>query len=207
MASEMKLGPVEFSAVREITNIGLGHATKALSDMTGRAFTMSVPDIESLTLEEVPEMLGGSEYQAAGIYMPIGGDFTGHIAFLMSWPCAQALWRMVRGSGPQSSLEVSEMDASAMLEIGNVLIGSFLNALSDSAGLSMVATPPYLAVEMSSAILDSIVCEASIGEHVALALRTQIHDTEGAMEGFFVFIPSVGGLKHVFATLGIQEAA
>lgn len=207
MASDLTLGLMELSVVKEMTNIGLGHATSALSDMTGKAFNMSVPDVESLSLEEIPALLGGAESFSAGIYMPIEGDVSGHIAFLMPWPSAQALWKMLLGTQPESPDEISEMDASAILEIGNIINSSFLNAISDMTNLSMHATPPYMAVEMSAAILDAIVVEASSRDHVALAIRTVINDFEGSMEGFFVYIPSIGGLRQLFSTLGIAEAA
>jgi chemotaxis protein CheC len=207
MASDLTLGLMELSAIKEMTNIGLGHATTALSEMTGTSFDMSVPDVESVSLEAIPELLGGGEEFAAGIYMPIAGDVSGHIAFLMPWSSVQSLWRMLLGTEPADPTMISEMDASALLEVGNIINSSFLNALADMTNLSMHATPPFLAVEMSAAILDAIVVEASSRDHVALAIRTVIHDREGSMEGFFVYIPSVGGLRHLFAQLGIPEAA
>lgn len=207
MASEISLGLMELSVVRELTNIGLGHATTSLSEMTGRSFTINVPDVESLSLERIPELLGGGEAYAAGIYMPIEGDVTGHIAFLLPWPSVQSLWKMLLGTEPRDPSEISEMDASALLEIGNIINGSFLSAIADMTNLSMHATPPYLAIEMSAAILDAIVVEASSKDHLALAIRTNITDAEGSLEGFFVYIPSIGGLKHLFASLGIAEAA
>lgn len=207
MASDLELGLIELSAVKEMTNIGLGHATTALSTMTGKAFNMSVPDVESLALEKLPELLGGDEAFAAGIYMPIEGDMTGHIAFFMPWPSAQSLWRMLLGSMPPSPFEISDLDASALLEIGNIINSSFLNAIADMTGLALHATPPYLAIEMAAAILDAIVVEASSNDHVALAIRTLINDMEGSLEGFFVYIPSIGGLRHLFTKLGIAEAA
>ncbi|MCC7230460.1 MAG: chemotaxis protein CheC [Fimbriimonadaceae bacterium] len=198
---------MELSVVRELTNIGLGHATTSLSEMTGRKFTISVPDVESLSLERIPELLGGCEAYAAGIYMPIEGDVTGHIAFLLPWPSVRSLWKMLLGTEPCDPSEITEMDASALLEIGNIINGSFLSAIADMTNLAMHSTPPYLAIEMSAAILDAIVVEASSKDHLALAIRTTITEAEGSLEGFFVYIPSIGGLRHLFASLGIAEAA
>jgi chemotaxis protein CheC len=198
---------MELSVVKEMTNIGLGHATKALADMTGKAFNMSVPEVESISLEELPTILGGSETFAAGIYMPIEGDVSGHMGFILPWPSVQTLWRMLLGVEPGSPEEISELDASAILEIGNIINSSFLNAIADMTSLSMHATPPMLAIEMVGSILDAIVVEASSKDHVALAIRTLITDYEGAFEGFFVYIPSLGGLRTLFASLGIAEAA
>jgi len=207
MASELKLGLMELSVVKEMTNIGLGNATTALAEMTGKAFNMSIPEVESISLEEIPGLLGGVEQFAAGIYMPIEGDVSGHIGFLLPWPSVQTLWRLLLGSEPSEPHEVSEMDASTILEIGNIINGSFLNAIADMTNLSMHATPPLLAIEMTGAILDTIAVEASAYDHVALAIRTVISDFEGSFEGFFVYIPSVGGLRTLFSSLGIAEAA
>ena len=107
MANELLLSFLEHSAVREMANVGLGNATTALSNLTGRTFGMDVPDVESLEFEEIPNLIGGSESQAVGIYMPITGDVPGHIVFLMPWHSAQALWRILLGSHPQSTFEVS----------------------------------------------------------------------------------------------------
>lgn len=207
MASELKLGLMELSVVKEMTNIGLGNATTALAEMTSKAFNMSIPEVESISLEEIPGLLGGVEQFAAGIYMPIEGDVSGHIGFLLPWPSVQALWRLLLGAEPAAPEDVSEMDASTILEIGNIINGSFLNAIADMTNLSMHATPPLLAIEMTGAILDTIAVEASAYDHVALAIRCVISDYEGSFEGFFVYIPSVGGLRTLFASLGIAEAA
>jgi len=207
MANELKLGLMELSVVKEMTNIGLGNATTALANMTGKAFNMSVPEVESIGLEEIPALLGGEEQFAAGIYMPIEGDVSGHIGFLLPWPSVQALWKLLLGAEPMEPHEVGEMEASTIMEIGNIINGSFLNAISDMTNLSMHATPPLLAIEMTGAILDTIAVEASSKDHVALAIRTVISDYEGGFEGFFVYIPSVGGLRTLFSSLGIAEAA
>lgn len=208
MGSFMLLdGGLGQSAVREIANIGLGHATTALATMTGKAFNMSVPDAESIALEQIPERLGGGEHVVAGIYMPIAGEVEGHIAFLLPWSSAQALWRMLLQDCPDDLSGLDALYASALMEVGNIIDSSFLCAISDMTSLRMESTPPNLCVDMGHAVLQAIVCEASRSDAAALAIRTTISDETSQVEGFFVFIPTVGGLKKVFASLGIPEAA
>ena len=119
----------------------------------------------------------------------------------------RGVWRMLLGSAPEIPAEVGDLEASALIEIGNIINSSFLNAISDMTNLSLHATPPVLAIEMAGAILDAVVVEASANDHVALAIRTQIFDEEGTMDGYFAYIPSLGGLRTLFGTLGIAEAA
>jgi chemotaxis protein CheC len=208
MASNtFQLGPLQHSVVQEMANIGLGHATTALASMTGKAFGMSVPEAQAVPLEELPETLGGGEQLTVGIYMPIEGDTAGHIAFLTPWSSAQCLWTMFIGSAPEDSTEIDELMASTMLEVGNIINGSFLTALSDMTGLSMQATPPQLCVDMCVTVIQAIATYASMVDHAALALRTSIHNDEEHISGYFLFIPTVEGLQSVFTQLGLPEAA
>ncbi|MBX3120076.1 MAG: chemotaxis protein CheC [Fimbriimonadaceae bacterium] len=208
MGSEnLKLGLLELSAVRELANIGLGHAMTALTELTGRSFNMSVPYAENVALTNLPEMLGDRDGINVGIYMPVEGDVEGHMAFLFPWAAAQRIWKMLLGSAPESIEDVSELEASAMLEVGNIINSSFLNAISDMTNYRLHATPPYVSVDYGVSILSAIVTEASYEEHAALAIETDIFDDQNEASGIFLYIPTVGGLKLMFNALGIVEAA
>lgn len=201
------LGELRESVIREIANIGLGHATTSLAEMTAKAFEMSVPFVESVVLESLPNRLGGGEQLTVGIYMPIDGEIGGHIAFLCQWTSAQELWRLLLGQTPGHVGEVGMLESSALIEVGNIINSSFLRAISDMTGLELLATPPTMSVDMAGSILSSIVIEASMDDCTALSIRTEIHDECHHIEGFFVFIPTTHGLERVFHMLGVSEAA
>lgn len=208
MAKEaMQLSLIQLSAVQEMANIGLGHASTALSDLTGRSFNMEVPRVESVPLERVAEMVGGPEEVTLGVYMPFAGDAEGHIAFIFAWESACALWKMVLGFAPAGPDEVDELAGSAMHEIGNIINSSFLNALGEMTGLSLHATPPLLSVDHACSIVSSIVVEAEMSESVALAVETRIYEVgTNAVQGVFLCIPSHSGLRTMFAKLGLEAA-
>jgi chemotaxis protein CheC len=94
-----------------------------------------------------------------------------------------------------------------MLEIGNIINSSFLSAIADTTGMRLESTPPLMGIDMAASILGSVVVEASLGDHYALAIRTEIQDETGSFEGFFLYVPSVDGLRIAFRQLGIPEAA
>lgn len=206
MAQVKQLGLLQMSAIREITNIGLGHAITALNTMTQRPFNMSVPSAQSVALTQIPELLG-SEETYVGICMQVDGDVPGYMAFLFPWASASELWAAMLGSAPESPESVSEYEASALIEVGNIINSSFLNAISLMTSFEMHSTPPSLAIDMSISILESVVTEASLDDHVALAIETDIFDSETHSGGMFVFIPTLEGLESLFRALGISEAA
>ena len=208
MANEaLNLGLMQLSAVKELANIGLGHATTSIAEMTQQPFYMSVPHAASIALEEIPLLMGGREELTVGIYMTVNGEVDGHIAFLYPWHSAQFFWRLLLGKAPENMEDVGELEASVMLELGNIINSSFLNAISDMSELPLHATPPLVSIEMAAAILQSIVLQACETDYAALSIETRIYDDSGEAEGFFLFIPTVGGLHKLFAKLGIPEAA
>jgi len=158
-------------------------------------------------LEEIPLLIGGREEETVGIYMAVDGEVGGHIAFLFPWHSAQFFWRLLLGYVPENAADVGELEASVMLELGNIINSSFLNAISDMAEVPLHATPPLVSIEMAAAILQSIVLQACETDYAALSIETRIYDDSGAAEGYFLFIPTVGGLQKLFARLGIPEAA
>ncbi len=206
-SESLKLGLLQLSAVRELANIGLGHAMMALAELTGKPFNMTVPYAENVALTNIPQMLGDNDTISVGIYMPVEGDIEGHMAFLFPWAAAQHIWEMLLGSSPESPDQVGELEASVMLEIGNIINSSFLNAISDMTDYKLHATPPFVSIDYGSSILSAIVTEASMAEHCALAIETEILNERNEASGIFLYIPSVGGLKLLFNALGIMEAA
>lgn len=206
-AESLKLGLMQLSAIRELANIGLGHAMTSLSVLTGRPFNMTVPYAENVALTSIPQMIGDGDGLTVGIYMPVEGDIEGHMAFLFPWESACRIWTMLLGAPPTGPEEVSELEASAMIEVGNIINSSFLNAISDMTEYKLHATPPFVAVDQASSILSAVVTEASTEEHAALAIETEILDENEMASGIFLYIPTVGGLKMLFNAFGILEAA
>ena len=203
-----ELNLMQQSAVREMANIGLGHATTALAQVTGKSFNMEIPNVETVAFENVPLMLGNPMDTAVGIIMPIGGDVDGFTAFVFPWDSAVELWKALLGTSPEDPSQVDELAQSAMLEIGNIVSSSFLNAISDLADTKIHATPPGVSIDFVASIAASVVNEAEMAETVALALETRLYGLDDCdITGFFLCIPSAEGLQTLFEKLGIAEAA
>lgn len=201
------MSALQKSAVQEVCNIGLGHAAQAISSMTGRSFNISVPQIDRIPLEQVVRYLGGPEQTLLAVYMPFSGGAEGHLSFLFPWEDAQELWKMVLGTAPETPELVTELEESAILEIGNILNGSFLNAIGTMTDLTLKVGFPSAGIEMAQSIVSQLVIEAELSDSMALAVETAIFDTEQKTKGYFLFIPSNSGLTTILEKLGVAEAA
>jgi chemotaxis protein CheC len=195
---------LQVDVLREVANIGTGHAVTSLTMMTGEAFCMSVPAFGMVAMSEFENILGDLEALAASVYMPVEGDICGHVAFLFPYNSACQLADLLLGREHGTTSVLDELECSALMEVGNVLISSFLNAISDLSNLSLPSSPPGIAIDMTGAIVASIVAASpSLGDH-ALTIMTRLADTEYPVEGVFVFIPEPDSLEILFQALRIE---
>ncbi|MBL8086735.1 MAG: chemotaxis protein CheC [Chthonomonas sp.] len=202
-----KLGPVAFSAISEIANIGLGKAMTSLADLTGRTFHISIPNLDSVPVATLSEFVGGPEELCVATVMSIEGDVHGYASFVFDWASAQQLWKMVLGTEPAGYDQIDELHVSMMLEFGNILNSSFLNAISEMTDLRLHATPPQLGVEMAAALGYAMMCQAAEPEHLAITIEARLTDEDVEVSGFFIFFADIEGLTVILNRLGISEAA
>src|SRR5512140_1047705 len=91
MAEWVELNEVERDALREVANIGAGHAATALSQMTDRVIMINVPEVNVRRLEEVAELLGPADTVVAAIAMHMMGDLTGQTMVILPVGAARTL--------------------------------------------------------------------------------------------------------------------
>ncbi len=193
-----------YDVLKEIGNIGAGNATTALAQMIGSKVDMAVPQVKLLEFQEVGSMMGGEEQIMAGICLAVEGDITGSIMFLLQQEAAKHLiTKLMPGMGDENSMDFTEMELSALKEVGNIIAGSYLNSLSSLTNLTIYPSVPDLAVDMAGAILSIPAIQfGTIGDHILL-IQTQFID-EKSLEGYFILLPDLDSYSKILASLGIS---
>lgn len=209
MNFHQKITSVHLDVLKEIGNIGAAHAATALSDLLQKKVDMRVPKVEMVSFNDMMEMAGGSENIVVGIFLRIEGDAEGSMFFVL--PIEQAN-RFIRGLIHEPTFDfenppVSELGLSAMQEMGNILSGSYLSALSDFTGLKIYPTVPGLSVDMFGAIISIGLIELShVSDHV-IVINTSIFDEEHIdgemMHGHFFLLPDPNSFEAIFKALGV----
>jgi len=188
--------------LKEIGNIGAGNAMTALSQMLQCKVDMQVPQVKLLDFSEVGEIMGGEEQIMVGVFLGVEGDITGSMMFLVEQASAKHLInKIMMGMAPESD-EFTEMELSAMKEVGNIITGAYLNSLSSLTNLKIFPTPPQLTVDMASAILSvPAIYFGTMGDKILL-IQSQFYD-EVEIDGYFILIPDLDSYSKILTSLGI----
>jgi chemotaxis protein CheC len=151
---EIVLNEIQRDAMQELANIGAGHASTVLSQMIHRNIHMGIPKVEVITLDKVPFYVK-DERIVVGIYLKISDQIPSYILLLIPRDSAFAIAHLLVGQeAPESAEILSELDRSALSEVGNVMVCAFFDSLSELLGISVVPSPPVLAYDIPEAVLD-----------------------------------------------------
>ncbi len=197
------LNNLQLDVLREIGNIGAGNAATALAKMLNTKVDMDVPKVKILEFKNVDEILGEAEAPVVGILLNVTGDLTGSIMFILKYKAARVLVNLLMGRPAEFDAEFDELDLSALKEIGNILSGSYLSALSALTNLNIMPSIPDLAIDMAGAILSVPAIEfGKVGDTV-LYIETEFSEGNTCVVGDFFLIPDVESYEILLKALGV----
>lgn len=198
-----ELNNLQIDVLREIGNIGAGNAATALAKMLNRKVDMDVPRVKILEFKDVSEILGDAESIVAGILLKVAGDLTGYIMFILNVKDAALLVDMLMGRQSVDVHEFSDLEVSALKEIGNILAGSYLSALSTLTNLKIMPSVPDLAIDMAGAILSVPAIQfGKVGDTV-LYIETEFSDGDEKVVGDFFLVPDLETYDILLKALGV----
>ena len=148
-----QLTSLEIDTLREIGSIGTGNAATALSQMLGKEVRITMPEVRIMGYNEAIEWIGGPEAVTAGVLVKMSGDIGGIMLSVQKLELVNFILETMLGQGIQIYEELEELQQSALIEIGNIMISAFVTALSGLAGIDINLTVPAFAVDMQGAIL------------------------------------------------------
>jgi len=162
-----------------------------------------VPRASLVPFDEIAEKAGGEEAVVVAVYFRVEGDAPGNLFFLMSLASSERLLAELTGQKRESGEPFSELEISALSEIANILVGSYLSSLADFTQLAFLPTIPGFAVDMAGAILSiGLLQFGAMGDHALLIETTFFEDNEEVGGNLFL-IPDPDSFHTIFASLGV----
>jgi chemotaxis protein CheC len=200
----LELSPAQLDALREIGNVGAGNSATALSQIINRRIEMNVPEVSIVPLGDVPDLVGGPDAMVVGVFLRVYGEAPSNILFILPQDSAFYLVDTLMGKHHGDTRTLDFMDESALMEIGNILAGAYLNALFNFTKLTLLPSIPALAMDMAGAILSVVLIQlGQMGDH-ALVIETEFLAEEDGIKGHFFLVPDPGSLETILSAVGVE---
>lgn len=148
-----ELTSMEIDTLREIGSIGTGNAATALGQLLGREVRITLPEVRIMGYNEAIEWIGGPESVTAGVLVNMGGQMSGIMLSVQQMGFINLVLESMLGERISDYSELNELRRSTLIEVGNIMISTFINALSGLSGISVDLTVPAFTVDMQGAIL------------------------------------------------------
>ncbi|OFW78317.1 MAG: hypothetical protein A2201_06635 [Alicyclobacillus sp. RIFOXYA1_FULL_53_8] len=201
--NEPNLSDWQADVLREVGNIGAGHAAMALSTLLQSEVRMSVTSARICQFDEIPDVIGGAEAVIVAVFLRMSGDLSGNMMFLLSLASAKQLINHLLPG--EEAEDFTELEMSALGEVGNILGGSYLNALSLLTSLRLQQSVPAVAIDMAGAVLDIGILMAGEVADSAVLIHTSIWQGTTNIDGHFFLLPDPDSGMPLLQALGNRD--
>ncbi len=188
--------------LKELANIGVGNAVTSLSTMmSDQRIDMKVPEVYVAPLQDVPDSFGDPEVIVAATFCEADCPQFGLVlVFVLPLEAARNIVASIMPESPTEDND--EMERSLLMELGNIITGSYLNALSFMTGLQINASPPNLGIDMAGAVLGTVIAETKTVDDYIILLKTELEVATEDIKGSVLILPDSGALSSLFKHLG-----
>jgi chemotaxis protein CheC len=160
LAQETDGDLMDVAILSELASMGAGHAATSLSELLQQPVTIEVPRVHRAPAHLLLKEFGLHETPTTALYISLASGPECDILLMLEADEARKVAAMMTMT-PVEELDPS-MEASATEELANILVGSFLSAISDFAGLQLMTAPPERIVDAFDSILDFILAKNSM---------------------------------------------
>ena len=190
---------LQLDALRELANIGSGTAGTALSSLLGRTVDISVPNASALDLADAVDAAGAPEDVVWAIVVTVGGDLEATALLVIADADAAAICALL-GVVPDS-----ETGRSALEEVGNILVASYVGALASMTGFVLDMRPPASAHDMLGAMVSTVLAARSGGRDFAIMLDSELCVEDEAISLSFMLLPTPEGVSELLDRIGLGD--
>lgn len=178
------INKMHLDAIREIGNIGAGNAATAMAQLLGCPVEIDIPKAELVSIYELDSYYGDPDSSCTAVFASSDNEDPFNFMLLVSEREVNRLVGMLVskqfGMEMDAATMPQEMIDSALGEIGNILLGSFLNSVNGLLGVTSGITTPSVTHDMLASILS--VVSAMFGQYGDIALVTKSNLTVGTGE-------------------------
>ncbi|MEG3030263.1 MAG: chemotaxis protein CheC [Oscillospiraceae bacterium] len=199
-----ELSSMELDMLREIGSIGAGNAATALSNTITKKITISVPEVKILDYNEAIAYIGSPELTVMGELVKLSGEIDATMLYLQKIEFVNLILQSLLSKTIESFEELDEMDISALTEIGNIIISSYVNAISTLTGIEIDLSVPATAVDMLASMATIPMIEYGYQNNTIMIIDVDFKCDGISMPSNLILVPDVQSLNFLMKKLGID---
>ena len=200
-----ELNSMELDTLREIGSMGTGNAATALSQMLGREVRITLPEVRIMGYNEAIEWIGGPEQVTAGVLVGMSGQMSGVMLSVQKLGFINLVLEQMLGHPIEDYHQLDELGKSTLVEVGNIMISTFINALSGLSNISVNLTVPAFAVDMQGAILSVPMAAYGGMSDYLMTIGGNFVCEEEQVPCRLLLSPDLGSLNFLLKKLGVAE--
>ena len=200
-----EMNMLELDMIREVGSIGTGNAASALSGLLGTSVGITLPRVLILGHNEAREKLGDPEKVVVGVISQMSGDISGIMLFLFDLDYINAILKRLVGKETASYQELGELELSALTEVGNITISTYVNALSTLAGMTISLSVPAVAIDMLGGLLAVPIAQFGYETDKLLMLDGKFCMDGKEYDSNMLMMPDIQSLNSLMKKLGGEE--
>jgi chemotaxis protein CheC len=202
MTPSLTLSEIQRDALKEVGNIGAGHAATALSQLLNTTVKLSEPTIDVLKFRDLSTRVGAGDRTVAALHMYVRGEAPGQMVVLFDRD--QAL-EFVNVFIKRIIGDIQIFDSivdSTLKELGNIIAGSYLTALISLTGINLLPSVPTLSYGTIQAAFRTLM--SILPDQDVFLIESQFLDKDRAVSGQFILIPETGSLQPLLSVFGVD---
>lgn len=199
------LDEMQLDAIREVASIGSGNAATALSTFLNQQIKISVPNVKLMEFDHAVDILGGPETIACGIMVRLTGDMNGIILYLQELDFINVILKSVFNKTVDDYGQLGEMETSALVEIGNIGISSYINSLTAFIGMDVHLSVPAFCINMAGAMIAVPMATYGYESNKIMLLDGEFWCGGLEVSSKLLLVPDVLSLNEVLNRMGINK--
>ena len=196
-----ELGENQMDVFREIGSIGNGNAITALSGILSEKISMELPEVNILEFNMAQNKIGDAEEIVGAVLVEMSGELSGLMMLILKRDFIKTMIKKVLSYEKENLLEMEE---SLLIEVGNIMLSSYISALSSLTNIQIHLSVPQFAVNMLGGILSMPMAMMGIESDKIMMITGAFSIGGEEMDSNILLLPDIRSLNVLMKKLGVE---
>ena len=193
----------ELDVMKEISSIGTSHAATSLSKLLQKEVRISIPEVSVLSYEETVDRMGNIEELVAATLVQMSNEVNGLMLFVFKLDMANVVLEKLIGRKYESFEEMDELDYSALEEVGNIIICSYVNAFAQLVDVGIDLSVQSSTVNMLGGVLTVPIAEYGYETDKLMYINAEFIMDGTKLSDGLLMLPDIESLNNILVKLGV----